>query len=100
MKKVKKSLSYTLYAVLGGVLLLNVSCGDVFIEAVRKYKLEITSSDGKVYYTSEFSRELDCIEFKGVKIINTYIKHGAFKLCGSFTVEDNIYYNCEGIECF
>jgi phage terminase large subunit-like protein len=100
MKKVKKSLSYTLYAVLGCVLLLNVSCGDSFVEVVRKYKLEITSSNGDVYYTSEFNKKLDCIEFKGVKIEHTYKKHGAFKVCGSFTVEDNIYYNCEGIDCF
>jgi hypothetical protein len=100
MKKVKKGLSYTLYAVLGCILLLNMSCEDHFIKNIRKYKLEITSSNGNVYYTSEFNKKLDCIEFKGVKVKNTYIKHGDFKVCGSFTVEENLYYNCEGIECF
>jgi hypothetical protein len=99
MKEFKIFKSYIFYALLGGVLLLNVSCDDSFVQVVKKYKLEITSSDGNVYYTSEFNEKLNCIEFKGVKIepIRT---HGTFKVCGSFTVGENIYYNCEGIECF
>lgn len=99
MKEFKLFKSYISYTLLGCILLLNMSCEDHFIKNVRKYKLEITSSNGNVYYTSEFNRKLDCIEFKGVKIEPIRI-HGTFKVCGSFTVGKNIYYNCKGVECF
>ena len=74
------------------VLFMFQSCESPGWKKVRKLKYTIKGNNSGFYYCNQYKIKESCIIFKGQYLAEGYSQEGNFKICGSYTIKDNIYY--------